>query len=95
VNLRKLAKDQRCVACGCEDGTVVLAHYFGPRRHAYGGGMGIKGHDLAGAHLCRSCHSTVDTLSRDKARKWEGSEVFLHYCMLTILRLAEQGHIKL
>jgi hypothetical protein len=35
----------------------------------------------------------MDQLSRDKAKKWEHSEEFLHLCMLTVLRLAEQGEV--
>lgn len=92
--LRLLAKDQACVACGARDGTVVLCHYFGPRRHSYGGGMGHKGHDLIGAHLCRVCHEDMDRNNRSKASRWESSEIFLHYCALTLIRLHEQGHLK-
>jgi len=92
--LRNLARDQSCVRCGKRDETVVLAHYTGPRRLAYGGGYGIKVADLAGAHLCGHCHRDMDTLSRDKDMKWEHSEEFLHLVLLTILRLAEQGHVK-
>lgn len=94
MNLRDRAKDQSCVRCGRDDGTVVLAHYTGVRRLAYGGGYGRKVIDIAGAHLCAVCHREMDTLSRDKSRKWEHSEEFLHLCMLTILRLAEQGVVK-
>ena len=83
TNLRKAARGRECVRCGADDGTVVLAHYFGPRRHEYGGGMGRKGHDAVGAHLCSRCHQHMDTLSRDKANKWLLSEEFLHYCALT------------
>lgn len=86
TNLRASAKDQSCVACGINDGTVVLAHYFGPRRHSYGGGMGHKGHDAVAAFLCAACHRRMDTESRDKAHKWEHSEEMLHYCALTWIR---------
>lgn len=90
MNLRDLAEGQACVRCGARDGTVVLAHYFGPRRHSYGGGMSHKGHDAVGAHLCMSCHSEMDTLSRDKAKRWEHSEEFLHLCALTWIRVVDQ-----
>lgn len=93
MDLRKAAKDQTCVRCGRYE-TVVLCHYTGSRRHAYGGGFGIKVGDLAAAHLCGECHRLMDTLSRDKAKKWEHSEEFLHLAMLTILRLADRGVIK-
>lgn len=92
--LRDAARDQSCVACGATDGTVVLAHYMGPRRHSYGGGMSHKGHDLIGAHLCARCHNDMDTGSRDKFKRWEASEIFLNYCALTLIRLHQQGVLK-
>lgn len=88
MNLRAAAKGQTCVRCGANDGTVVLCHYFGPRRHAYGGGMSRKGNDAVAAHLCAGCHREMDTLSRDKDKKWEHSEEFLHYCALTWIQRA-------
>lgn len=93
-NLRKLACDQRCIRCGKQDGTVVLCHYTGARRLSYGGGFGVKVHDLAGAHLCSECHRFMDTLAREKDMKWEHSEEFLNCVLLTILRLEQQGHIR-
>lgn len=92
--LRDAAEGMSCVSCGAEDGTIVLAHYFGPRRHDYGGGMSRKGGDLIGAHLCVRCHNRMDTLSKDKEQRWVHSEEFLHYCALTILRLYEKGVIR-
>jgi len=92
--LREAARDQPCVLCNRNDGTVVLAHYTGVRRLAYGGGFGIKVNDLVGAHLCSYCHHAMDTASREKDQKWLHSEEFLHLCMLTIIRLQEQGIIK-
>jgi hypothetical protein len=71
-----------------------LAHYTGVRRESYGGGYGIKVHDLVGAHLCKSCHRFMDTESRDKEKKWEHSEEFQHLCILTMLRLANQERLK-
>jgi hypothetical protein len=93
TNLRQLAKDQSCVRCGRQDGSVVLCHYTGPRRLAYNGGFGIKVNDICAAHLCGKCHTEMDTLTRDKETKWQHSEEFLHLVMLTVLRLFEQGHI--
>jgi formate-dependent nitrite reductase cytochrome c552 subunit len=91
--LRQAAKGQSCVACSAQDGTVVLAHYTGVRRLAFGGGFGRKVHDIVAAHLCARCHRLMDTQNRDKAKRWEHSEAFLNYCMLTIIRLWEQGVI--
>ena len=92
--LRQSAKDQSCVACGIQDGSVVLAHYFGARRHAYGGGMGRKGHDAVAAHLCARCHKRMDTDSKDKENRWLHSEEFLHYCSLTWIRWIMDGTLK-
>lgn len=93
ASLRNAARDMTCVRCGSQAG-VVLCHYTGARREAYGGGFGIKVNDLIGAHMCPECHHFMDTLSRDKSMKWEHSEEFLHLCMLTILRLKERGTLK-
>ena len=92
--LREAARDQACVRCGRQDGTIVLAHYFGPRRHAYGGGMSRKGHDAVAAHLCATCHAYMDSWGRDKAARWEHSEEFLHLCALTMIRLFDQEIVK-
>jgi hypothetical protein len=72
----------------------VLCHYTGTRRQSLGGGFGIKVADIAGAHMCGSCHTEMDRLCRDKAKKWEHSEEFLFYVLSTIIRLSEQGHLK-
>jgi hypothetical protein len=93
MDLRAAARDQSCVRCGREDGTVVLAHYTGARRLALGGGFGIKVHDLAGAHLCSACHAEMDTWSREKGTKWLHSEEFLYLCVKTAIRLFEQGKL--
>lgn len=95
ADLRELARGQSCIRCGRDDGTIVLAHYFGPRRYAYGGGMSQKGHDAVGAELCSICHSWMDTGSRDKERKWETSEEFLHLVALTWIRRVESGVVTI
>ena len=87
--LLDLARGQSCVACGIQDGTIVACHYFGPRRHSYGGGMSAKGHPIVAAHLCARCHADMDTNMRDKAKRWDASEIFLHYCALTWIRIAD------
>jgi formate-dependent nitrite reductase cytochrome c552 subunit len=91
-DLTKLAKDQACVRCASTNG-VVLCHYTGVRRLSFGGGFGIKVPDIVGAHMCGTCHQEMDQLSRDKAKKWEHSEEFEYYVLLTILRLFEQGKL--
>jgi hypothetical protein len=85
------ARDTACVKCGAQDGTIVAAHYSGARRLSYGGGYGIKVHDFLIAHLCGNCHREMDFLFRDKEKKWLHSEEFLHYIVLTLARLFEDG----
>lgn len=93
MNLRQLARDESCVRCGAQDGTVVLAHYTGARRLSYGGGFGIKVRDIYAAYLCSKCHSFMDREHRDKVNKWEHSEEFQHYILLTIGRLMDRGRL--
>jgi hypothetical protein len=80
--LRKAARDQACVMCAADDGTVVLAHL--PFRNS---GMGIKAPDICGAHLCFGCHHYADgdgrmdhewrfmALSRTLERLWRNGVV--------------------
>lgn len=92
--LRDSARDHTCVRCHNNDGTTVLAHYYGVRRHDYGGGLGIKGHDVIAAHLCGACHHYMDTLAKDKEGRWGTSEEFLHYCALTFIRWIQEGTLR-
>jgi hypothetical protein len=94
--IRDAANGQTCIVpgCGCTVG-VVTAHYSGVRRGSFGGGLGMKVHDLVSAHLCQQHHTEQDTLNRDKDKRWENSEVFEFYCLLTIIRLYEQGVLKI
>lgn len=91
--IRDAAKGQNCIRCGGNPETVVCAHYSGPRRIAYGGGLGEKVHDLISCHLCQACHTWCDTLSKNKEDKWLSSEEMLHLVALTIIRLHSQGRL--
>jgi hypothetical protein len=88
--LRDAADGEACVRCGNTIG-VVGAHYTGARRLAYGGGLGTKVHDFMIAHLCQGCHEHMDRLSREKEKRWEHSEEFLHLIALTLMRLCSRG----
>lgn len=90
--LRDASEGQICVRCGNTE-SVVGAHYTGVRRLAYGGGHGKKCHDFLTADLCGACHHFMDTLSRDKGRAYEHSELFLHFIVLTLERRFVQGVI--
>lgn len=66
--LLELAKGQRCVMCGADDGTVVSAH---SNLSEHGKGMGIKADDSMVAWLCHRCHSNLDQgskMNRDERR---------------------------
>lgn len=87
--LRRLMTKLPCQRCGNDDGTIVGAHYFGPRRHALGGGMGIKCTDAAMAALCSKCHTHMDSYA--DGNTVERSEEFLFLIVLTHHRLLERG----
>jgi hypothetical protein len=97
------AKDQSCVNCGANDGTVVAAHYQGLRSNLLGKGRGIKPHDLCVADLCRTCHESFDTstapvdvgMMSPFAQKIDRSEQFLFLIVKTLLRRLEQGIITI
>jgi hypothetical protein len=86
---RALIKHLPCVRCWVRDGTIVPAHYFGPRRHMLGGGMGHKVTDAAIAALCLRCHTHMDTYQ--DGNTWERSEEFLFLVVLTHHMLLRQG----
>jgi len=88
--LLKSSRDQACVRCGNTTG-VVSAHYTGVRRLQLGGGYGIKVHDFMTADLCSGCHEYMDTLSREKEKRYGHSEEFFYYIALTMERRFLQG----
>lgn len=90
--LLRASKDQVCVRCGKTEG-VVGAHYTGVRRLKLGGGYGIKVHDFLTADLCQECHTYMDTISREKEKRYGHSEEFLYYIALTWERRFIQGTI--
>ena len=59
--LLALAKDQACVMCGSQDGTVVSAH---SNLLTHGRGHAHKAHDGMIAWLCYSCHYDYDHWGR-------------------------------
>lgn len=65
--LRAAARDESCIACGCQDGTVVLAH------RNEGKGMGLKAPDFWALDLCHRCHFQYDVgkgMCREEKRAW-------------------------
>ena len=55
--LTQSAKNESCVSCGTDDGTIVWAH---SNKYRHGKGRGMKAHDLFGAYLCHKCHTVFD-----------------------------------
>lgn len=94
--MRRGAEGQRCTYCGCQDGTIVGAHYQGFRSHQFGKGTGTKPHDLCIADLCFRCHtkfdmSEISTLTDPILRRIDESEQFMFCVLMTIIRRAKQG----
>ena len=58
--LLEAAKDQACVLCEKQDGTIVAAHYSGRYSMSVGKCWGEKSSDHVAAHLCGRCHAEMD-----------------------------------
>ena len=68
--LLNMARDQECVSCGVQDGTIVAAH---SNLLEHGKGVGHKAHDCMSAWLCHRCHSQYDQgkgMSKDERREF-------------------------
>ena len=85
LNLRQAANGESCVACGADDGTVVLAHRNVPGHF----GTGLKGPDIWGAHLCYACHEESEQSHRKDPGWWEPK------ILKTQLRLLASGRLKI
>lgn len=80
------ARDQACVMCGAQDGTVVAAH------RNEGKGMGLKVPDYWNAWLCHACHSRLDQvkdMTREQRRAF-WNEAFVR----TAAQWFEQGIVR-
>jgi hypothetical protein len=87
--LLELARDQACVVCGRQDGTVVSAH---SNLLEHGKGMGTKAHDGMVAWLCHRCHSALD---QGSAMSGEDKRVLmLESICRTYMQLWDQSLIK-
>ena len=89
------AKGQSCIRCGHPES--FAAHYNGKRQHSYGKGRGVKCNDLLTAEFCAKCDKDFTEGSMILIwgdNKWERSEEFLHWIMLTNIRRLERGVIE-
>lgn len=87
--LLKLARDQSCVSCGAQDGTVVWAH---SNLSEHGKGRSLKAHDCMGMLLCSICHHQLDAgfmWTREEKR-----EKTLEWILATHLKLWQEGLVK-
>ena len=96
--LLKSAKDQSCIRCGRNDGTVCARHYNGLWQGAYGKGRGQKCSDLLSADFCSQCDQIFSEGNfdawKDVPTEWQ-SDVkavdFMHWIAMTNLRRLERG----
>ena len=87
--LLDLARNQACVNCGAEDGTVVPAH---SNLGEHGKGKSLKADDSMVMWLCHTCHSELDQgkrMSRDERREFTYKMILRTYA-----RMWEQGLIQ-
>jgi len=88
-----------CIKCDADG--AYSCHYNGLRQQAYGKGRGIKCHDIATAEFCYKCDqeftegSTSERWNGDRDGKWERSEEFLHWVLLTNIRRYNNGVLQL
>ena len=85
-----------CIRCHAQEG-VCGRHYNGLRQHRLGKGRGIKAHPFAVADFCEACDKEFQegTVSKaDLQARDEYSEEFLFYCLLTLIRRAENEIIR-
>ena len=95
--MKKLTEASRGSICiKCDMPGAYACHYNGVRQHSYGKGRGIKCNDIMTAEFCMVCDSEFSEGSTGKwINKWERSEEFLHYVMLTLIRRLKEGIIKI
>ena len=98
--LTQASHGKTCIKCDAEG--AYSCHYNGPRQQDYGKGRGIKCHDMATAEFCHKCDQEFAEGSRSPVRwqgdfggKWERSEEFLHWILLTNVRRYNNAVLKL
>lgn len=96
--LLRLARDQACMNCGIEDGTIVSAH---SNSSTHGKGKSLKSHDCFIAFLCHRCHGWLDQgTGEDPTKTWRAyvlgdkTEMFRKAMDKTTLHLWASGKIK-
>ena len=85
--LTQSARNESCVSCGADDGSVVWAH-SNEQRH--GKGMGIKAHDLFGAYLCHKCHDIYD---KEGGNRKSREQMFFECWEKSMIIACEKGYL--
>lgn len=85
--LRESARGESCIACGAQDGTVVLAH------RNEGKGMGIKSPDYLALDLCANCHRWYDQ-GKDATRE-QRRQFFNEHYPKQVQRWVKKGLIRI
>lgn len=84
AHLARMARDQSCIACGAEDGTIVLAHRNEHKSRA-------AGLDIWGLELCYRCHTQYDQGNQTREEK---RRFFNDHYPAQVLRWIERGVMK-
>lgn len=92
--LTESANGQSCIRCDAPG--AWACHYCGPRQYSYGKGRSIKCNDLATAEFCQKCDQAFSEGKMEGfTDKWDKSEQWMYYIMMTNIRRVERGVIKL
>lgn len=86
--IKDSAKNEACVSCGIDDGTVVWAH---SNEQKHGKGIGIKAHDLFGCFICHKCHFLYD--SSTSMNKFDKQAWFREQWEKSMILVCKKGYI--
>lgn len=91
--LTRSSNGETCIKCG--NNGAYSCHYNGKRQHHFGKGRSQKCNDMATAEFCHKCDIRFTEGSTDPMwdSKWERSEEFLYWCMMTNIRRWENETI--
>ena len=99
--LTQSSKGKTCIACGAP--SAYSCHYNGPRQHDFGKGRSKKGHDIGTAEFCHDCDNVFSEGSYSPVNhpvhvawisKWDRSEMFMYWIMMTNIRRFKDGDLK-
>ena len=82
-----------CTCIKCHRPHAYACHYNGPRQMDFGKGRGIKCDDTATADFCQECDQefTEGSTNERWSDKWDRSEEFMYWIILSNIRRFELG----